>query len=357
MRDFDVHFSFYSEERGRFDDVSYPVTAETLFDARKKAWLACDQDKDTRFRSCIRQYAVTWSPNLLDAGDYFYSRAAETKQSLGFLNHVLVPNDCISKNEYKYQHDADQSYYMGVLQTLDNTARDLFADKGIVPPSIYEELHYAEKLCENLNWEKANALWEQLELAQKWNMSSVYSIRNLFEDGHTLLRGEMVAFHEHFGRNGIYPLRNKLLEHKHTYISRWKNMEKVNCLKKLTFFPETDIIANSIDHMDCKYQVLLLKCQLLNEGYRTPENQLWLACDPLDQSEVIKDGMLLVENFITGQRMICNKDAFLGVLRPDIIATLDMEALKKEYFVNIGESDAARRTDFNFDENEDELEQ
>ena len=44
MREYDVHFSFYDEQWGNFDDVSYKVMAETPFEAREKAWPVCDQE-------------------------------------------------------------------------------------------------------------------------------------------------------------------------------------------------------------------------------------------------------------------------------------------------------------------------
>ena len=47
MREFDVYFSFYDEQWGNFDDVSYKVMAETPFEAREKAWELCDYDEET----------------------------------------------------------------------------------------------------------------------------------------------------------------------------------------------------------------------------------------------------------------------------------------------------------------------
>ena len=35
MREYDVHFSYYGEEAGTFDDVRYRVEAESSFEARE----------------------------------------------------------------------------------------------------------------------------------------------------------------------------------------------------------------------------------------------------------------------------------------------------------------------------------
>lgn len=335
MREFNVHFSFYSEEWGNFDDISYPIMAETPFEAREKAWNICDQDADTPLRSNIKQFAVTWNPNRLDAGDYFYSHAADIKHDMGHLLNVDIPNDQITGNDRQHQLEGERRSNLGALWTLDSVAKDLYADMGIIPPSIYEELHYAEKLCEHLGWgEKADALWERIEHAKKWDNGAIYSIRDMLKDGYTTLCGETVLFREHFGRNGVFPVHNKLGELDYSYIFRWKNKWPVESLKRLPFYKETDTIGNSAKHMDFVWQTLLMDSSALNEDHQTPENQLWRALDPSEHSEEMKDGMLFVENHITGQRVSCHKDNFLGVMRPDIIARLDFDALKKDYIAN-----------------------
>lgn len=357
MRDYYVHFSFYSEEYGNFEDVRYSVQAETPFEAREKAWPLCDQDEEMPLRSNIKQFAVTWEPNLLDAGDYFYSHAAELKRCMGSLLNVTIPNERIAGGEHRQQLEIERCSTLTALYTLDTVAKDLYADKGMVPPSIYEELHYAEVLCGKLDWEKANALWERTEKAKKWDYGAIYSMRDLFKDGYTFLAGDTEFFNKHFGRNGVYPFQNNLDERDYNYISRWMNQCNITSLGRLPIYQEKDIIQNSASHMDYYWHTLLLNGEMLNEEYQTPENQLWQAVDPLEHSEDVKDGMLLVENPITGQRMICSKEAFLGVLRPDILARLDIEVLKKEYSAVQGKNTSDNGIDYNFDEDEDVLEQ
>jgi len=364
MRDYYVHFSYYSEEWGNFDDISYPVTAETSFEAREKAWLICDQDSDTLFRKNIRQFAVTWKPNLLDAGDYFYSHAADIKQALGRLMNVAIPNDRIANNERQHQLDTERCSHLSALYTLDDVAKDLYADKGILPPSVHEELHYAEKLYEHLDYgEKAEALWERIDRARKWDRGAVYSIRDLFKDGYTTLCGEAVFFNELFGRNGIYPVHNNLDEHDYMYISRWNNRMKIDSLKRLPLLKETDIIPNSAGNMSYDYQTLLLdRSNFADDRFQAPENMLWEPTDPTENGEVTKDGIFTVRNIITDEHISTQRNFFFGVLRPDIAATFDFDSLKNEYALAYGENGIKDRLadDFSYDvgldDDEDELE-
>lgn len=356
MREFNVYFSFYSEEWGNFDDTRYLVTAENPFEAREKAWDLCDRDSDTPLRSNIKQFAVTWEPNLLDTGDYFYSHAAGIKQCLGRLMNVEIPNDRIAGGEKNHQLEAERCSDLSSLWTLDAVAKDLYKDKGMIPPSIHEELYYAEKLCEQLGWdEKAYALWKRIEKAKKWDNGAIYSIRDLFRDGYTELCGEAELFNEHFGRNGVYPIHNKIDERDYSYISRWQNKRMVDSLMKLPFYNETDVIRNSAS-MDYAFRTLLLK----NSGYQIPENQLWQLIDSSESGRDPPDGMLFAENLITGRCVFYHKSDFVGVLRPDIVATLDFDALKKEYAVTHSEYAANDRNNVQyFDSNiedEDDIE-
>jgi len=329
MREYDVHFSFYDEQWGNFDDVSYKVMAETPFEAREKAWPVCDQDGETLFRSNIKQYAVTWTPNLLDAGDYFYAQAALVKESMGRINNVQIPNARISNPEYEQSLKAEHHFDLGSLRAIDFMAKDLYADKGMVPPSIYEELHYTEKLCEQLGWgDKADALWDRMDKAKKWDQGAIYSIRDLFKDGYTWLCGETTHFREQFDRHGIFPVHNNLDERDYSYISRWQRARKVDNIQRLPALTKADVIEHSAGHMDFYGQTLLLNFDRAADRHRTPENMLWTPIDTSERGEVIQNGALLAENLITGERMTFPKDAFIGVLRPELAAAFDFDALK-----------------------------
>lgn len=329
MREFDVHFSFYDEQYGNFEDMSYKVMAETPFEAREKAWPVCDQDSDTLFRSNIKQFAVTWTPNLMDAGDYFYAQAASVKQSIAQINNVQIPNARISDPQREQSLKAEQQFYFGSLHTIDYMAKDLYADKGMLPPSVYEELHYTEKLCENLGWgEKADALWDRMDKAKKWDRGAIYAIRELFKDGYTWLCGETTRFREQFDRHGVYPVHGKLDEHDYSFISRWQRARKIDNPQRLPELTKADVIPHSAEHMDLYGQTLLLDFERASEQYRVPVNMLWTTTDIAGISESAMKGVFLAENLITGVRMSCSREDFHGVLRPEIAAGFDFDALK-----------------------------
>ncbi len=332
MQEYYVHFSFYSEDSGRFDNISYDVMAETPFEARGKAWGMCDEDKDTLFRSNIKQFAVTWNPNLLDAGDYFYSHAASIKQSLGYLMNVELPNDSILKSGHQKQYERDRCSYLHSLYTLDTVAKDLYADKGMIPPSIYEELHYAEELCDHLGWGgRGDALWERMDKAKKWDRGAIYSIRDMFQNGYTTLSGEIVRFSEQLGRNSIYPYHNKPDEREYEYISRWQDKKAIEHLWRIPILKESDAIKNSAGHMDYTDQILLLDYKKLVTGYQTPENQFWQMSEFQVSDRGSLDDKISVKNPITGMCMSCSKNNFYGVLRPDVTARIDFDRLKQGY--------------------------
>ena len=333
MRSYRTHFSFYSEEWGNFDDMAYTVQAESPYEARVKAWQAWDEDEDTKFRSCVKLYAVTWNPNPLDAGDYFYSHAADIKQAIGYIENVDIPNDRIQKHDKAGYYEGQKHYNLGSLRTIDAVAQDLYAGRGMIPPSIYEELHYAEELCGQLeDFDQAQALWDKISAAKKWDeRGNLFDIRDLFKKGYITLRGEAVFFREHFGRTGIYPVYADLDDTDYRYISRWQRSWKLNNLTYLQPLQPADVIPYSAGHMLYDGQLLLLNHNHFPANYQKPENMIWTPSE--DSMNLTKDmtEKFLVDNVITGERMLADRSDFWGVIRPDIVARYDFEALKAGY--------------------------
>ncbi|MDR2889703.1 MAG: hypothetical protein LBV33_07685 [Lachnospiraceae bacterium] len=134
MRDFKVHFSFYSEEYGNFDEIHYTVSAADMFEAREKGWIMCDEDPETIYRSAIQVMAVTWEPNRLDVGDYFYAKASDLKCAAAYEKNVTKPNAQIDASKTAKQVDFTGSDHYYAVSVLDQVAKDLYGDKGIVPP-------------------------------------------------------------------------------------------------------------------------------------------------------------------------------------------------------------------------------
>ncbi len=366
MRDYYAHFSFYSEEWGNFDDITYKVQAYSPFAARKKAWLEWDRDDESKLRSCVKLYAVTWEPNLLDAGDYFYAHAADIKQAMGRVENVDIPNSRIEKSHRPSYLDGEKRYCWGALQTLDRIAKDLYAGKGMVPPSIHEELHYAKELLYQQDCgELENALWDKIEAAKKWEENAYrFAFQDFFKYGHISLGRELLNFKTQFDRNGIYPVYADLDDTEYQYISRWQRSWKTCQLVKLQPLQQADVIPHSAGYMLFDGYHLLIDPEHLHEDYRKPENMIWTTAEGV--MDITKDvtERFLVENVITGDRMMAGRKDFIGVLRPDVVARYDFEALKAEYAAAsetqsiVMENDSVATSDIDEDEQDwqDEME-
>lgn len=81
--------------------------------------------------------------------------------------------------------------------------------------------------------------------------------------------------------------------------------------------------------------------------YEKPENMMWTPSE--DSMNITKDmtEKFLVDNVITGERMLADRNDFWGVIRPDVVAQYDFEALKAGYAatheMRSGEIEAANR--------------
>ena len=60
MKRYQVHFSFYSEENGEFDEAIYTVNAESIVEARRLAWLLRDKDDNAQLQSYVKQCGVDY---------------------------------------------------------------------------------------------------------------------------------------------------------------------------------------------------------------------------------------------------------------------------------------------------------
>jgi hypothetical protein len=82
---------------------------------------------------------------------------------------------------YKRSQLSDET---GKLHLIDCIARDLYQAHSIVPPSIHTELYYAQKMANNLRYEKeydlADALEQRIWDAAKWGDTIKISSRTYF---------------------------------------------------------------------------------------------------------------------------------------------------------------------------------
>ena len=342
MKTFRVHFSFYDEENGQFDESYYSVSAENVFEARRTAWLLRDTDDNTRFHSCVKQCGATWDASPLDMADYFNAQAAYDKYHLRKVENVDIPNAALKKDlDAAKRAESERSYFIGCIDSISFIAKDIGKPFGMEPPHIYEEIEYTWRLVSKLDeigrHDAAEALAQKIDKAKKWDNGAIHDLRQLFIHDSIHHPGDYINFAQFFGRDGVFPERADVKEREYKYITRWTEARRdVNTLSRLPMFGERDVIKNSVEAMPYDYKVLVLRQDALTPDYRKPENILWTprydvdgVCLNLENNH--PETRFNVENMITGVVVaLCRKD-FLGVLRPEYADKIDFEALKSEY--------------------------
>ena len=183
-----MHFSYYSEEYGQFEEAKYGVEAENQFDARQKAWEHVENDESMQYASCIKQCGVTWEASPLDMQDYFNMMAAFTKYGIQETKNIDIPNAVMHQDDEHIKQARDSlNHYWGNLSAINNIAKDFGEHHGMVPPDIFDELHYAALIARDLEvkgqYQKAFELYNKTYTAEKWDLDAIYSIKNLFREG------------------------------------------------------------------------------------------------------------------------------------------------------------------------------
>jgi len=241
----------------------------------------------------------------------------------------------------------NRSYYLGGLDTIVETARDVGKPFGMAPPSVYEELDYAWQfvslLDERRDHDSAQILADRIEEAQKWDHGAIMSIRDMFSDGLAQFRDDVVSFRDQFGRDGIYPITADINDREYTYTSRWQRARHIDKLSQLPMFGEKDVIRNSTATMQYDCKTLVLRQDELTPDYRKPENLLWTPhydengeCHGLNNEP---ESRFKVENMITGLVVTLRRRDFEGVLRPEHNDNISFESLKQEYSQSRTESE------------------
>jgi hypothetical protein len=353
MKNYRVHFSFYSEEMGEFDEGFYSVQADNRYQARREAWLLRDKDDNARFQSCVKQCGVTWEASPLDLRDYLDASAAYEKYMLKYIAAVKLPNAEIRQDpEAKQRAEGDRAFHYGSLESICLIARDIGKPFGMEPPDMCEEIEYAWELVGKLDTEgkhgKAQALVDVIDKAKSWDRSAGHSLKDLFSDGYIHLADDAENFLEHFGRAGVFPERADVNDREYAYTSRWRRAPSIGRLTALPAFDERHVIANSDKDMNFGYRTLVLRGDRLKENSRTPNNLLWMPCEDTGELGTDYDGSFTAENLVTGEREEWQREDFYGVLRPELYAGINFETLKHEYAA-LGEQERA-------DEDEDDWE-
>jgi len=353
MKSYRVHFSFYDEESGQFDESFYSVIEENQFAARRAAWLMRDNDDNVKFQSCFKQTGVIWDASPLDIADYFNAQVAFNKYCLKKIENVDIPNAALKKDfDGAKRAESERSYHIGSIDAIAAVAKGIGRPFGMEPPHVYEEMEYAwqlvGKLDEARRHDAAEALAKRIDKAKKWDNSAIHDLRDLFVHDSIHLPGDFINFAQYFGRDGVFPERADINEREYEYIYRWMEARRVETLSRLPMFGERDVIKNSAESMPFDYKVLVLRQDALTPDYRKPENILWTPKYDIDgvclNLDVNNPGSHFnVESMITGVVVALRRVDFLGVLRPDYVENIDFEALRHEY--------AAQRTAA--EENED----
>jgi hypothetical protein len=341
MKNYCVHFSFYSEENGDFGSAYYRVEAENQFEARRMAWLLRDNDEDTRFQSCVKQSGVSWDASPLDICDYLNAQAAYYKYRIREIANVDIPNAELCKDSSKKEEARrERGYYMGCIDAVRLIASDIGKPLGMAPPDIYEEIEYAWRLVGKLDttgrYEQAAALAERIDREKSWDDSVTRGLTELFENGYIELKDEIVNLAEYFGRDGVYPERGNLNDNYYpSYVMRRERAWHVEALDRLPMFGEKNVIDGSAEAMPYDYKTLVLRQETLKPEYRKPENMLWTphydfdgTCINLGSGE---QSHFNVENMITGVVVALRRVDFVGVLRPEYADNINFDALKQEY--------------------------
>ena len=113
MNTYNLHFSYYSEEYGQFEEASFRVDAGDRFEARQKAWEIVESDDNRRFMSCLKQCGVTWDASPINMPEYFIAAAAECKYRIKVIENVDISNTEINRDEDKRSRVKNElSYYL-----------------------------------------------------------------------------------------------------------------------------------------------------------------------------------------------------------------------------------------------------
>ena len=282
MKSYNVHFSYYSEENGQFEGTKYTLEAEKQFNAREKAWELFDNDKEMKNASCISQCGVTWETSPADMQDYFNMMAALDKCTIKQIENIDIPNHMLHQDEERVARAKIViRECWGSLGAISNIAKDMGKPYGIIPPNIFEELHYSELLAMELEKrgqvQEAFSLYKRISDAQKWDQDAIMSIDLLFVHGDIWLNGNSVYLVDQFSRDGVFPEKADLSDAQYDYISRWRNSRVINNLSQLPMFGEKDVIRSSgniINEMSYEYRVLVLRPEALPKEQQKPETKL-----------------------------------------------------------------------------------
>jgi hypothetical protein len=332
LNTYKAHFSFYSEESGEFQETVVNVESANQFEARTAAWEWLNRNEDMmKFASCVKLCGITWEASKLDLQDYFNAEAAHCKYMLKYIDNVEKPNTQITKKEDAFEkYERQKHEYYGSLYTVSNIAADFGKPLGIIPPALYEELHYAREFLNVIDvhdYDKYSSFAKLIERAEKWDSSACFNIRELFQRGYAAANGHEFDFSAQFYQGGVYPVYAKPFDYESKYIRRRTSAKEYKTLRSLPFFDENDIIPNS-NTIRYEWHTLVINKEALPPEKQVPVNSIWTV-SPTNEYNQNSD-CITVENPFTGETAKHQRSDFLGVLLPERYAGIDFESVKSE---------------------------
>ena len=333
-KEYQVHFSFYSEQYGYFDDFAIKVEAENQFEARRLAWEMSEENENFKFCSCLKLCGITWQTSPLDLQDYFNAQAAYDNYQIHRIENVNQSNARINKSEEEQRKAENERHeHYGSLWTIRGIASDMGRAHGLLPPHIYDELHYAREFLDLLNndFDQYNAFLKKIEQAEKWDSGAMFDIRDLCKHGYLSTAGFDFDFSEHLKKVGICPVYADPQDREYKYTNRWNNAMKYRDMAYLPFFGEKDTIRDS-QTMPYAWQTLVLDKEALLPQHQSPLNSLWIANQESEGDfDRHGDRAIIAENLFTGAIVEWKRTDFLGVLRPEKSANIDFDTIKEQY--------------------------
>ncbi len=350
MKEYTAHFSYYSEIFGGFEEKDVKVEAANQFDARRTAWDLLDNAADMNFASCIKLCGITWDASKLDIQDYFNAEAAHEKYRINYFDNIELPNAAIQGSESSAEHYKEEKRECyGSLLTIAHIADDLYKPLGILPPTHFDDIHYAREflnLVDGLDYERYNALNSMIGLAEKWDSNALFSARELLQHGYCRAGGFDFDFSDQFGKDGVYPVcADRRDNFAGQYIHQWTNAREYQNWASLPFFGEKDVVPGS-QTTQYEWHTLVINKEALPPKDRTVVNLLWtVQYNEDDQKPGANKNVITVENPITGETSKRDRSDFLGILRPEKYAKINFDGIKAEYQAHKAEKERAPGTD------------
>lgn len=210
-------FSFFAAEENTYYDCGVQFDAADRYAAREKAWELFEKNHSSYICSegaiqNVKLCGLRWEGSPLDIQDYFDAQSDSCQCEINRIRNVDLANCRINPAEHKRRYEEFQRNLYSesaCRHLLDNMAKELYAQHGMIPPSIHTELHYAQEMANSLyhsqQYDLADKLSQALCDAEHWQSNATCTISELFREHHLYYDQRYHDMNEHFARDGCYP--------------------------------------------------------------------------------------------------------------------------------------------------------